>query len=280
MPETNLVSLAIASVAHRNDAQHGRRSDHHQCRAASRALLFSVSRGAVARGRSSLSLDIPMAIPDQSRVPRSRDDLKRELKEQIGLLRTTCRLYDDGDESAAKLISLTLRLLLHDAGRSRALLSQLDLRDGRYLDTAGPLNASNCFSECRFLFTRVSVSADGGASIRYMPTVADPPPGQPRNRIAFTQWWCNPVLSDKHRRSFSRCDLVMNVANTDGGAHVDPALNAQYAELSRANAMGWSLTGGDVVVAFAERPELACMRQIAFEVLATFESERRFAGYI
>jgi hypothetical protein len=66
----------------------------------------------------------------------------------------------------------------------------------------------------------------------------------------------------------SRRELILHVAETDGGAHVDPALDEAYMDLSRNNSLGWMLREGDVVRPFPP-PVLPCIRQIAHEVLIT-----------
>jgi len=69
--------------------------------------------------------------------------------------------------------------------------------------------------------------------------------------------------------TFCRRDLILNVADTDGGAHVDPDLDEAYTDLSRKNSLGWMFFVGNIEETFIGRPELACMRQIAEEVLIT-----------
>jgi hypothetical protein len=104
---------------------------------------------------------------------------------------------------------------------------------------------------------------------RYVPLVAAGEPPHPPRKIPFAEWWNEPVLRDKARNTFCRRELVLHVANTDGGAHVDPELDAAYAGLSRANSLGWMFTSENVTKVFEGRPELACMRQIAEELITT-----------
>jgi hypothetical protein len=65
---------------------------------------------------------------------------------------------------------------------------------------------------------------------------------------------------------------VLNVADTDGGAHVDPELEEAYMAISRENSLGWFFSNGTVTAPAGGRPELACMRQIAHELLSTINS--------
>jgi hypothetical protein len=103
--------------------------------------------------------------------------------------------------------------------------------------------------------------------LSWVPIVAiDPPPFPPRP-IPFSDWWLEPVLKDQRGHTFSRLNLVQHVADTDGGAHVDPDLDEAYMHLSRKNSLGWHF--GPNALPPETRPELACMRQIAHELLCT-----------
>lgn len=100
-----------------------------------------------------------MAIAKQKRAQRPNDELKRELVEQLQLLRYSRKAFDGGLEAVAKHISLSLRVLLHNHGHSRALLDQLGLRGGRYLTSAPPLNPKNLLTECNLLLLHVGSTA-------------------------------------------------------------------------------------------------------------------------
>ncbi len=183
------------------------------------------------------------------------------------LLQHACDSYDKGLDSIGKHISLSLRVLLHHWRQSRSLLEQLGLRNKRFFDSAGPLNPNNLLTECNLVGLQVS-TADGG---KYLATVQmGELPIAPQKK-PFAEWWNDPVLKDDKGRFFSRRELVENVANTDGGAHVDPDLEKAYMDLSRNNSLGWIFSDGNIEQALSGRPELACMRQIAHEVLLTLK---------
>lgn len=202
----------------------------------------------------------------KTRVARSKADLQQELRDQIALLENSCQSYDSGLEAIGKHIALILRVLFHHHGQSRALLEQLDLRDKRYVDTAGPLNPNNLLSEIPMVVMQIS---NNGSN--YLPAcVTDGSPVLPK-KVKFVDWWNNPVLKDQQGRKFCRRELVEHVANTDGGAHVDPDLEEAYMDLSRNNSLGWVFTKGDISEKFKGRPELACIRQIAHETLQTLK---------
>ena len=69
---------------------------------------------------------------------------------------------------------------------------------------------------------------------------------------------------------FSRADGILEMANTDGGAHVDPTLDAAYAALSRENSFGWEVHLGDGARGIVENsPVPPLVRTAAHELYGT-----------
>jgi hypothetical protein len=94
--------------------------------------------------------------------------------------------------------------------------------------------------------------------------------------LPFSEWWQEPVLKMAAGPTFSRMTLVQNVADTDGGAHVDPDLEEAYQSLSRENGLRYFFRKSEPDSDKMQdgkpaggKPELACIRQIAHELLYT-----------
>lgn len=200
----------------------------------------------------------------KKRVKRPRADIVNELKEQIELLIHACEAFDNGLQPIGKHIALSLRKLLHHHRQSKALLEQLGLRSKRHLDTAGDLNPRNLLTENPLCVMRI------GANNQYLPTCAVGGSPIPARWLPFEKWWNNKVIRDEKGRFFNRRELVLHVADTDGGAHVDPELDEQYMDLSRNNSLGWIIGDGEAGKPFPP-PIMACIRQIAHEVLETLK---------
>lgn len=202
----------------------------------------------------------------KNRVARPKGELLKEFNEQILLLTHACATFDQGLEPIGKHIALSLRLLLHHHGQSQALMQQLGLRAKRFMDTAHDLNPRNLMTDCPLTLMRV-----GGVN-KYLALCQGG--GGPRGHrwIKFEDWWNNNVVKDEKGRFFNRRELVLNVANTDGGGHVDPTLDEAYLDLSRNNSLGWVISEGDVQRPFPP-PVMACMRQIAHETLETIKAK-------
>ena len=201
------------------------------------------------------------------KVARPKGELEKELQDQIAILQSDCAAFDRGMDAIGKRIGLSLRVLLHHHGTSQALLEQLNLRNDYFFDTAGALDPKNLIPECNLISLQV-----GPRGMRYAPTLtAGSYPRRPR-LLHFAAWWGQPVLKDLKGQKFCRRELVSHVADTDGGAHVDPKLDEAYMDLSRNNSLGWVVTkAGGADEPLQGKPELVCMRQIAEEVLMTLQ---------
>jgi len=200
----------------------------------------------------------------KKRVRRSKQDLIQELDNQVSLLIHACESFDKGLELTGKQMAGIFRLLFHHQGQSRALLEQLQLRQKRFLDTAGNLSDGNIMAECRLCSQLLSTDTES----KYIPFLSQAP--WPSRWLRFEEWWNNKIIKDNRGRKFSRRELILHIAETDGSAHVDPELPADYMDLSRNNSLGWVISDGSTDRPFPP-PVMPCMRQISHEVLETLK---------
>lgn len=208
------------------------------------------------------------------RVKRSTSDLDRQLQEQLGFLATSCRLFDEGQRSEAKRLAGTLRTLLYDGGRSRSLLGQLGLLGLGFVNTNAAFDEHNLLSHHGLLLLRVDSSR--GSSLE--PRVLGPPSIVP-GHMPFRVWWEDDViLVDTERTTITRRDVVLVVANQDGGSHVDPALDAAYHALSRGQSIGWMAQTPMGPQPIGD-PTLPSLRQIAYEVIETLAQRRQLSPF-
>ena len=78
--------------------------------------------------------------------------------------------------------------------------------------------------------------------------------------VNYQNWWDGKkVIAEGKKQtkpptkqiSFTRRDLIKLVADTDGGAHVDAAINTDYHKLRNENLLGWyNLTAYEVLNTF------------------------------
>lgn len=115
-------------------------------------------------------------------------------------------------------MAVTIRSLVHDTGVSTSLLSQLGMRDKMVWRSAVAIRAGRFESP-----PWVDVPHESGfAHIR----------GMPAHETNFETWWGAPVLTHNDTQ-IDRSWFVLQSANFDGGAHVDPRLPDTYRSLAR-----------------------------------------------
>ncbi len=208
------------------------------------------------------------------RVKQSKAELKTHLKEQVGFLMRSCDSYDAGYKEESKRIANVIRTLFHDTERSHSLMRQLKLkRNIAMFDSAREYDPKNLMSHDGLTAMRM----ESGNTSEYIPRLETMEELKAKGQKFFPAWWNKIVIVDKRKHKFSRRDLILALANQDGGSHVDPKLDKEYQQLSRENSMGWIFSDG-----VNESPvlpvELASVRQIAHEVIMTFR--RKYAEEI
>ena len=195
-------------------------------------------------------------------ILQSREELESHLNEHIQFLMSSADAYDNGYKSESKRLAVSIRVLLHDTRQSKSLLTQLNRKNGKFIDTAKPIEDNNASSHAGLIM----ISATNFGSEYIAPL--DKPIVGTKIWNSFDSWWNDVVFIDNEQGRLSRKEIVLGVANKDGGAHVDPRLDDTYAALSRHNSLGWVQTDG-VTDRNIPDPEKAAVRQIAHEVLKT-----------
>jgi len=203
--------------------------------------------------------------PNPMKINRSRKDLLDQFNDTILKLRKFCNLYDDGDKSMAKDISVKLRLLFHTTDYSKSLLKQVKLEHIQFKDSAFSYDPRNLMTHHGLLYIRIDTQG-----IRLSPHLEL----SVISSVSFANWWdSKKVIVDKKKNVFTRRKIVLELANTDGGAHVDSKLKEDYFNVSRANSLGWvhfdPKTNKNTP---DEDPIPPCIRQIAYETLLTIEN--------
>ena len=193
---------------------------------------------------------------------QSNEDYRRLLTELCESLEVSSSAYDSGYFGEAKRIATSVRVLLHDTSRSHSLFKQIGIKEKlKYYSTPNPYGPSNILSECHLIRACI------GQDIPYEPILDDFPPIFKWEKINFEHWWTEQIVKDVKGQTFSRKELVLSMAEQDGGAHVDPSLDKKYADLSRKNGLNWVFSKDGQIVEAKPGPEYACCRQIAFELL-------------
>lgn len=201
---------------------------------------------------------------------RERPALIEKLKTQLGFLERSAESYDQEYEDEALRLATIVRVLVHDTNSSHSLLGQLEIKEKlKWIDTAGPIEPGNLMPDHGL----VGISYDGqsgwsySAGLDIMPT---------KREASFTAWWEEPVMRLDDDRKWSRKQMVLELANKEGGAHVDPKLNAEYESIANEEKLGWfniDNATDQPTNAMAANPIAVSVRQLTYELLETLKRD-------
>lgn len=241
---------------------------------------------------------------------RKHTTLDDNLERQIRYLKRSCALFDQGHEDEAQRIAVTLRVLLHDTSQSKSLLGQVGIKATlQFADTAlYRVELDKAYDEWAKKNAPGQIIAaitpgEAGLVVEGLDNEGLPawvPPLQterlPQLHPAapsttgvfkpFDAWWTTPVVETSELKYFSRYDLVTIMANQDGGAHVDPEIDAEYEDLT-VDYLGVQREIGDDLVDNTMGGDIppmrgnvaaASIRQIAYEVLRTLRPLEDHSG--
>jgi len=192
---------------------------------------------------------------------QSTAELQQHLKDTIQALELSIDALNKGYEGEAKRLAAAIRVLVYDTSISKSILGQLGQKNIPFYDTSLPYNPKSIMPYIGL--TAINLTKQGATYIALLDNL---PPESPPHWVDFNEWWNRVIFIDKNANETSRKDLILAVANKDGGAHVDPVLDEKYANLSRRNSLAWWFSNPRVDVPLGG-PEKATVRQIAHEVL-------------
>lgn len=204
------------------------------------------------------------------KVPQTNEELKKQLNDQLDLLTIHCASYDAGKTIVAKSIATSVRVFVHDTKNSTSLLRQLSLKSNKFFDTSispeggpGLENTTRVGSFCGLIGMAL------GGKQTYMPFLDEAPPNI-AGYVEFDDYWNRVIFIDNFNNKFTREEIILAVANQDGGAHVDPDIDEKYRKLARENSLGWKGSTDGKIWNDLDGSELVAVRQIGHEILRTF----------
>ena|SRR5271154_5938138 len=156
-------------------------------------------------------------------VTRSQAGNAKLLKDQSALLKDSVDDFYVGIEAKAIEIAVRIRTLVHNTSSSHAFLATID-PNYRNLDIyrRTPPNPKVIFA----IPAGIQMSGDGTAKF-----IRDDFSSPQHELVTLERWWSEEYLIIGNVRS-SKKDVVLDVANKDGGAHVDPNVPERHAAAS------------------------------------------------
>lgn len=213
---------------------------------------------------------------------KTHKELEQSLMAQISLLKDYCEQYDAGKLVYVYPMSTLLRVLLKDTRNSHSLLKQLGwIDDMQFVDSAHHCKQGICCWEIMNMHNAmlidgnvyaglVSKSMDGSFAItRLKPLCLFSNAPEPRMR-SFDDWYNDEVLDDTLHQ-MTRKNIIENIAEKEGGCHVDPDSTPEQKAFQKKESLRIYLNGEQIE--FQPAPVYVSLRQIAWEVLESLKDK-------
>jgi hypothetical protein len=199
---------------------------------------------------------------------QTKEEILKHLLEEIRFIKASAKEYDEGHLEEAKRLAMSIRKLVYDTDNQTSILSQLNKKGILFYDSAADYEPSNLLTQSSILIMKTG--PEGSEFIAPLDNFQH----RRYKKREFNNWWNRAyIFKDKDGNLFSRRDIILEVADTDGGVHVDPNLNQAYANISRFNSLAWRYVnekGEDMPL---PSPVPPAIRQISHEVLKTLQDE-------
>ncbi|MFI5096390.1 MAG: hypothetical protein ACHQT6_00310 [Candidatus Acidiferrales bacterium] len=173
----------------------------------------------------------------------SKEFLHEKLEEQRYLLKKSVTDMTKGDLAEAIRVAACLRVLIHDHARSKALLSQLNRNylELEILDDEPPPQKERLPPGVRAV---VVLQFPVGVELRDDGVFLNPHiAAELRRPSILGRWWYRPSLIIPSAGGFSRKEVVLGLADKEGGSHVDAEISKRYEELISYGALRMGMVG-------------------------------------
>jgi hypothetical protein len=127
-----------------------------------------------------LTFDV-RAFEGRMKTPVSNEDLLALFDEQLDFIEASARSFDQGYAGEIKRLALSVRVLVHDTGKSTSLLQLTGKKGAKFVDSSIPFDEANKLSHSSLVQFRLS---SGGTAIE--PMLDGGPFGR---EIEFDNWW-------------------------------------------------------------------------------------------
>ncbi|WP_146069817.1 hypothetical protein [Cryobacterium sp. M15] len=159
-----------------------------------------------------------MVEMNSGRDERERIQLKIRYRENLGFLVKSAHAFDSGDHSEASRMATAVRTLTYDGGNGRSILAQIEAKPRIKWRSFYTPFAFEAEEETRMIGSSLHgsvIEPNGFSHEEHLDFGAE------GRSVSYDEWWqVEPVVEfgDGHT---TRQQLVLGLANQDGGAHVD-----------------------------------------------------------
>lgn len=204
-------------------------------------------------------------------------ELQKMMDNHLKNLTDLTKSYDDGNAEAALGMAVSARAIFHDGIQSAALLNQLGLKNLFFL-----LSTTTQYIPVRrqpyygLLRNKCLAGEEPGQGTGELTPISLLDPEFVNKWHGFDDWW-HELVANGDGYSLSRQDMVLMIANQAAELGNDPDEN--YTGLPYDGSSGWSFNGQEGASIFEKILAYATMRQIAFEILKSFEYHNKIKSY-
>ncbi len=224
-------------------------------------------------------------------MKRNTDELINNFVEQVLFLRKSCADYDNGEIVEIKRISVSLRNLLKDKGRDVSALTHLQKKDTiPFWDSSSKTggmsnfiidNMQNCTVMVMNIYMGLVIKKisgiDNELKYQFVPLFHQPN-WQRQDKLKFHDWYTQIIYADPTGSSLTRENLILSIAEQDGGNHFDLKINNHYYQFKQKDSLKLNVNGR--VVIFENNPAFVSLRQIANEVLEGLNHDADLKTYL
>jgi hypothetical protein len=211
----------------------------------------------------------------------TQTDFEFHLNEQLQCLINAVTLFDTGYLCEAKKMATIIRVLLHDTSNSTSLLTHLGKKDSRFYDSSDGYDPKNAMPTLGLVQLILGNESDYQAKL-----------GERKDfsKVPFSDWWNTIVMTcyrsdyplpeildksvnyEEAMHKISRFRIIYDMANKDGGAHVDTQLDQFYSDLTKYSKGQWVSVDSKGKERDLPTPiEYCAVRQISHEVILTIQ---------
>lgn len=199
-------------------------------------------------------------------MSKSRD-WQIQLDGELAIMVISSQKYDDNNESEALNLALSARAIFHNTPTADSLINRLQIKNSLYLLSTTTQYIPSKPEPYIGLLGEKTKSGEDRAVLLPLSAIET----EFVNKWhGFDDWWNELVINDR-TLSFSRKDIVLMIANQGGGANLKGEIDEKYAQFKYDSARGWKFQNGEMEIPLSNHAVYATMRQIAFEIMKSFE---------
>lgn len=205
------------------------------------------------------------------------NELEKLMNDHLQNLADQATSYDQGNAEAAIEIALSTRAILQDRKQSGSLFSQLGLNNLLFLLSTTTQYIPGQLKPYYGLLDRKCLEGElPGQGTGELAPISQLDPEFVNKWHSFGDWW-QELVANGDGYSLSRQDVVLMIANQAAGSDGDR--DSSHAGMTYDDSSGWIYTwpGGESV--FEKKHAYASMRQLAYEILKSFEYHSKIKSY-